>query len=69
MLDRSKKPSPNVGAEKERYLKEEQERVGFLKEKLRERKKKQDHAHSRKRSWASTHSPITAAYGIYPHGM
>lgn len=40
MLDRSKKSSsPKVGAERERYLKEEQERIGLLKEKLSGRKR------------------------------
>lgn len=40
MLNRSKKSSsPNVGAERERYLKEEQERIGLLKDKLSGRKR------------------------------
>lgn len=38
MLDRAGSSSPSVGPEKERFLKEEQERIGLLKGKLSGRK-------------------------------
>lgn len=65
-LVRSKKSSsPNVGAEKERYLKEEQERI---ERKLSWRKiSKTMSIPEKERAFA--HSPVTAAYGTYSHDM